>query len=77
MIPIPSCTVVTATTDGRVCNLVEEGTRVDAGDVVAAVESGGRTVDLTTPRGGLVRGFLANLAQPVVAGEGVVWLAPA
>lgn len=77
MIPIPSCTVVTTTSDGRVHSLVDEGTAVNAGDVVATVENGGRTIELTTPRAGLIRGFLANLAQPVAVGEGVVWLARA
>lgn len=77
MIPIPSCTVVTTTADGRVHSLVEEGTRVAAGDVVATVEAAGRTVDLTTSKPGFIRGFLANLAQPVSTGEGVVWLARA
>lgn len=75
MIPIPSCTVVTSTSEGRVLSLVEEGTTVAAGDVVATVDTGGRTVELTTSRGGLIRGFLANLSQPVAVGDGVVWLA--
>lgn len=74
MIPIPSCTVVTSTSDGRVHSLVEQGTAVVAGDVVATVDNGGATIELTTPRAGLIRGFLANLAQPVTVGEGVVWL---
>lgn len=77
MIPIPSCTVVTATSDGRVATLVEPGTRVRAGDVVGTVDTGARVIDLVAPRGGFIRGFLAHLAQPVVAGDGVVWLAPA
>lgn len=77
MIPIPSCTVVTTTSDGRVHSLVDEGTAVAAGDVVATVQCGGRTIELTTPKAGFIRGFLANLAQPVAAGEGVVWLARA
>lgn len=77
MIPIPSCTVVTSTSDGRVHSLVDEGTAVAAGDVVATIQCGGRTVELRTPKAGFIRGFLANLAQPVAAGEGVVWLARA
>ncbi len=77
MIPIPSCTVVTSTSDGRIHSLVDEGTTVAAGDVVATIDTGGRTIELTTPRGGKIRGFLANLAQPVAVGDGVVWLARA
>lgn len=77
MIPIPSCAVVTSPVDGRVRRLAEDGTAVAAGDVVAHVEAGGRTWPLTAPRAGLIAGALAGLAQPVGAGEGVLWLARA
>lgn len=77
MIPIPSCAVVTAPVDGRVRRLTDAGTTVSAGDVVATVESGGRTVEVTSPRGGLVAGALTSLAQPVTVGDGVLWMARA
>jgi biotin carboxyl carrier protein len=75
MIPIPSCTVVTSPIDGRVRRLAADGVEVHAGDVVAAVEGRGRTVNLTTPRAGRIAGALAALAESVAAGEPVVWLA--
>jgi biotin carboxyl carrier protein len=77
MIPIPSCTVVTAPVDGRVRRLADEGTDVIAGDVVAMVESGGRDVEIRSPKGGRIAGALAALTQPVTAGDGVLWLARA
>lgn len=77
MIPIPQCTVVTTPVEGRVRRMAIDGTSVAAGDVVGAVESGGRHVDLVAPRAGRVAGALAGLAQPLGAGEGVLWLARA
>ncbi len=77
MIPIPSCAVVTSPVDGRVRDLALEGTAVSAGDIVGRIEAGGRSFDLTSPRAGRVAGPLAGLAQPVVAGDGVLWLARA
>lgn len=77
MIPIPQCTVVTTPVEGRVRRMAIDGTAVAAGDVVGAVESGGRHVNLVAPRAGRVAGALAGLAQPLGAGEGVLWLARA
>ncbi len=74
MIPIPNCTVVTAPVDGRVRTLAVEGTDVVPGEVVATVESAGRDVEVRSPQGGRIAGALAALAQPVVAGDGVLWL---
>lgn len=74
MIPIPNCTIVTAPVDGRVRTLVDAGTDVITGQVVATVEAGGRDVEIRSPRGGRIAGALAALAQPVVAGDGVLWL---
>ncbi len=77
MIPIPNCSVVTTPVEGRVRRLADDGTAVAAGDVVATMESGGRPVELRAPRAGRVAGALAGLAQPLGAGEGVLWLARA
>lgn len=77
MIPIPHCAVVTTPVEGRVRRLADDGTAVAAGDVVATVESAGRPVELRAPRAGRVAGALAGLAQPLGAGEGVLWLARA
>lgn len=77
MIPIPQCAVVTTPVEGRVRRLADDGTAVAAGDVVGTVESGGRHVELVAPRAGRVAGALAGLAQPLGAGEGVLWLARA
>ena len=77
MIPIPSCAVVTSPVNGRVRALATAGTAVSAGDVVGRVEAVVRSWDLTSPRAGRVAGPLAGLAQPVVAGDGVLWLARA
>lgn len=77
MIPIPHCAVVTSPVEGRVRRMASDGTSVDAGDIVATVETGGRSVDVRAPRAGRVAGALAGLAQPLGAGEGVLWLARA
>ena len=77
MIPIPNCAVVTATTEGRVRRLAADGTAVGAGDVVATIDAGGRSVDLRAPRAGRVAGPLAGMSQLVGAGDGVLWLARA
>lgn len=77
MIPIPNCAVVTTPVEGRVRRLASDGTTVAAGDVVAVVEAGGRSVDVRTTRGGRIAGALAGLAQPLGAGEAVLWLARA
>ena len=74
MIPIPNCTVVTAPVDGKVATLADEGTQVRAGEVVATVSSGGRDVEIRSPNGGRIAGALAALTQPVLAGDGVLWL---
>lgn len=77
MIPIPPCTVVTSPMDGRVGRLVAPGAEVGPGDVVAVVEGVGGAAQLRAPAAGRVGGALAGDAQPIVAGEGVVWLARA
>ncbi len=77
MIPIPHCAVVTSPVEGRVRRMASDGTSVAAGDIVATVEAGGRSVDVRAPRAGRVAGALAGLAQPLGAGEGVLWLARA
>jgi predicted deacylase len=77
LIPIPSCTVATSPVDGRLRGHLAVDTDVEAGDVVATVETGGRSVDVRAPRRGRIAGFLADLTQPVAAGDGVVWLARA
>lgn len=77
MIPIPSCAVATTPVDGRLRTHIAVDTDVEAGDVVATVDAGGRAVQVRAPRPGRIAGFLADLAQPVAAGDGVVWLARA
>ncbi len=77
MIPIPHCAVVTSPVEGRVRRMASDGTSVAAGDIVATVETGGRSVDVRAPRAGRVAGALAGLAQPLGVGEGVLWLARA
>lgn len=77
MIPIPSCAVATSPVDGRLRERIAVDTDVEAGDVVATIDSGGRSVLIRAPRPGRIAGFLADLTQPVAAGDGVVWLARA
>lgn len=77
MIPIPHCIVATSPVEGRLRRLAANGAVVSAGDVVATIETGGRSVDVLAPRAGRIGGALAGLAQPMGAGEGVLWLARA
>lgn len=77
MIPIPACTVVTSPVDGRVRRLVDDGSLVAAGDVVATVDGARGAAQLRATSAGRVGGALAGFAQPVTAGDGVVWLARA
>jgi len=77
MIPIPHCIVATSPVDGRLRRLAANGAVVSAGDVVATIESAGRSVDVLAPRAGRIGGALAGLAQPLGTGEGVLWLARA
>lgn len=75
MIPIPACTLVTATADGRLTRSVEADTFVRAGDVVATLDASGREVELRAAVSGRVGGTLLRPSQRVNRGEGVVWLA--
>lgn len=77
MIPIPPCTVVTSPVDGRVGRLAAAGSEVGAGDIVAVVEGARGVSQLRAPAAGRIGGALAGAAQPITAGEGVVWLARA
>lgn len=77
MIPIPACTVVTSPVDGHVHRLVDDGTVVRPGEVVATVDGVRGSAQLRTSVGGRVGGALASTAQPVTSGQGVVWLARA
>lgn len=74
MIVIPSCVVCVAPSDGRVRPLVEPGTEVSSGDVVASVESDGRTKPVRAPVRGRVGGHLTGSTQHVSRGEAVLWL---
>lgn len=74
MIHIPACSVATAPADGRVRRLADVDTSVDAGDVVAVVETSRGSREVTAPSRGRVGGALADPAQLVTAGEGVLWL---
>lgn len=74
MIPIPSCSVITAPVDGRVRRLVASDTLVRPGDVVGEIDGiRGRRQLVATMRG-TVGGPLADPTQHVTAGEGVLWL---
>lgn len=74
MIPIPSCAVVTTPVDGRIRRLVASDTLVRPGDIVGEVDGvAGRRV-LVATTSGTVGGSLADPAQHVSAGEGVLWL---
>lgn len=74
MISIPACVVCVAPSDGRIRPLVEPGTEVDSGDVVASVEAGDRTEPIRAPTRGRVGGHLAGSRQHVSRGEAVLWL---
>lgn len=71
---VPPCAVVTSPVDGRVGRLAPPGTRVDAGEVVAVVAGPRGDTDLYAPVAGHIGGALADEAQAVATGEGVVWL---
>ncbi len=77
MIPIPACTVVTSPVAGKVRGLIDAGSLVGPGDVVATVDGVGGRAQLRATSPGRVGGALAGSMQPVTAGEGVVWLARA
>jgi biotin carboxyl carrier protein len=77
VIPIPPCTVVTSPVDGHVARLVDDGTVVGPGDVVATVEGARGAAQLRATSGGRVGGALADASQPVTSGQGIVWLARA
>ena len=74
MIPIPDCVVCVAPADGRATTLVEPGSPVSSGQLVAMVNAGGREAPVHAPRAGRVGGTLAADRQAVSRGEGVVWL---
>lgn len=76
MIPIPACSLVTAPADGRLARHAAPDTPVRAGDVVATLDLGsGGEIDLRATTGGRIGGPMLRPAQPVHAGEGVVWVA--
>ncbi len=77
MIPIPSCSVVTTTVDGRVRRLHDVDAIVERGEVVATVEGARGHAQLFAPARGRVGGALAATNQLVMAGEGVLWLSRA
>lgn len=74
MIPIPRCRLVLAPGDGRLTDALPDRTLVAAGDVVATIETAAGRHHLTAPRAGRVGGALVGAAQPVAAGDGVLWL---
>lgn len=75
MIPLPACTIVTAPTTGRLVTHAEPDTLVEAGDVVAVLEGPEGRLVLRARSRGRVGGALQDVDDPVVAGEGVLWLA--
>lgn len=74
MIYVPPCAVATAPTSGRVHRLADVDTSVRRGDVVAVLDTDGGRCEITAPSRGRVGGALADPAQAVIAGEGVLWL---
>ncbi len=74
MITIPACVVCVAPMSGRARPLVDSGAQVERGDVVAAVDAGGRSAPVRAPRAGRVGGPLTNPQQHVTEGEALVWL---
>lgn len=74
MIVVPACTVCVAPSEGRVRPFVSTGEEVARGDVVAAIDQGGRSEPVRAPRRGRVGGSLAGARQQVVRGEGILWL---
>ena len=73
MIPIPSCAVCVAPVDGQPRMLLQPGANVEVGQVVAMVDSGGRSEPVRAPVRGRLGGRLA--ARAVTRGEAVLWLA--
>jgi predicted deacylase len=72
VIPIPSCAVCVAPVDGRPRLLVDPGTPVEAGQVVALVDTDGRSEPVRAPVRGRLGGRL--FARAVTRGEAVLWL---
>jgi hypothetical protein len=74
MIPLPAIHVVTAPVEARVRSLAAPDTLVGPGDVVAVLDDPRGPRPLRSTVHGHVGGALAGAGQPVVPGEGVVWL---
>lgn len=72
MIAIPPCAVCVAPVDGRPRLLLEPGTPVEAGQVIAVVDAGGRSEPVRSHVRGRVGGRLG--ARSVSRGEGIAWL---
>ena len=72
MIAIPPCVVCVAPVDGRPRLLIEPGTSVEAGQVIAVVDANGRSAEVRTHARGRLGGQLAT--RSVARGEGVAWL---
>ena len=71
MIAIPPCAVCVAPVDGRPRLLLEPGSPVERGQVVAVVDSNGRSEPVRSHVRGRLGGGLG--AAAVRRGEGVVW----
>ncbi len=74
MIAIPACIVCVAPADGRARALVERGTAVEPGQVVAVVDAQGESAAVRAPVFGRVGGALTARGQAVRRGEALVWL---
>lgn len=72
MIAIPPCAVCVAPVDGRPRLLLEPGSLVEPGQVVAFVDVNGRSEPVRAHVGGRLGGRLG--ARSVSRGEGVAWL---
>jgi len=74
MIPLPPITLVTAPGEARVRSLATVGATVAPGDVVAVLDAARGPVSLLAGVHGRVGGRLTVADQPVVGGDGVVWI---
>lgn len=74
MIPIPSCRLLLAPTDGRVAEVSDTDTDVDAGEVVATLETPSGVAEVVAREAGRVGGLLVQAGRIVRRGTPVAWL---
>lgn len=74
MIPIPACRLLLAPTDGRVAEVSDKDTDVDAGAVVATVETASGVAEVVAREAGRVGGLLVQAGRVVRRGTPIAWL---